>query len=544
MAQNPSDKSWFEADAIIACAPFDINITNLGVRPGNLFVDFEGDPNDPYSTSGFSDLFAAGETIGYTYNTPGTYLIRVVDQSGGGNVEDRFDFLTIQVIEPIEPEFTVSLCAGNEVSLNFNFGADQYDFYEIDFGDGQGVTNLSKNGSSELSYTYAAQGNYSILVTGKLNLGNDINCGAAPPVDISTLEIIPIPSIDRLVTESENSLTIAYQSLDPSITYALEINSGSGFQTFTSIDPNQNPDSFLIQDNSLDNTQTSYSFRIKASDPCNSNEEFSSQVSSIVLNYELNNITNSINIDYSWTTNELITPMAFYQNGIIAFETADLTNGIQVPYNVCNELTPFYMEKAIGSTIVRSLTITPFENQNLDLPAPQDPSGVLVDNNIELDFQSPPFPFSQIEVFRKNGSGNFGSIGTTNTLEFTDFGVSGSLSEACYIIRYIDECGNESFESGETCIPLEGLLRTPNAFSPNGDGVNDTFNIGNGVFTNFQLLIFNKWGGLVYKGNDPTNGWDGNIGNQEAPTGTYLFKISYLKNGLELISTGTVTLIR
>jgi gliding motility-associated-like protein len=58
----------------------------------------------------------------------------------------------------------------------------------------------------------------------------------------------------------------------------------------------------------------------------------------------------------------------------------------------------------------------------------------------------------------------------------------------------------------------------PNSFTPNDDGLNDMFKP---VFTpygldksNYQLDIFDRWGHLVFRSNDPEKGWDGSIGNK------------------------------
>ena len=60
----------------------------------------------------------------------------------------------------------------------------------------------------------------------------------------------------------------------------------------------------------------------------------------------------------------------------------------------------------------------------------------------------------------------------------------------------------------------------PNAFSPNGDNVNDLFFIENlEAFKNVTLKIFNRWGRLLYESDNYQNTWDG--GN--APDGTYFY---------------------
>ncbi len=70
----------------------------------------------------------------------------------------------------------------------------------------------------------------------------------------------------------------------------------------------------------------------------------------------------------------------------------------------------------------------------------------------------------------------------------------------------------------------------PEIFSPNGDGKNDLFVI-NGIESlfNTRLLIYNRWGSLVYENDDYKNNWNGisnstlNVGDGELPEGTYYY---------------------
>lgn len=65
----------------------------------------------------------------------------------------------------------------------------------------------------------------------------------------------------------------------------------------------------------------------------------------------------------------------------------------------------------------------------------------------------------------------------------------------------------------------------PNAFTPNGDGVNDVFfPVGGTLATDpddYEMLIFNRWGNLIFKTEDPNAGWDGN----GAPEDVYIWEI-------------------
>lgn len=86
----------------------------------------------------------------------------------------------------------------------------------------------------------------------------------------------------------------------------------------------------------------------------------------------------------------------------------------------------------------------------------------------------------------------------------------------------------------------------PNAFTPNNDNINDVF-IPKSLckFIDYELLIYNRWGEMIYKTNDFEKGWDGKTYNSEANTGVYVYTISYKFQGKKKSSAyGRITLIR
>lgn len=90
-------------------------------------------------------------------------------------------------------------------------------------------------------------------------------------------------------------------------------------------------------------------------------------------------------------------------------------------------------------------------------------------------------------------------------------------------------------------------LYLPNAFSPNGDGVNDHFAPQGKHFELLELSVFGRWGGLVYQGNGPDARWDGRgAGGKALPSGLYVFKLVYLNTllGQQEEASGEVSLIR
>lgn len=89
-------------------------------------------------------------------------------------------------------------------------------------------------------------------------------------------------------------------------------------------------------------------------------------------------------------------------------------------------------------------------------------------------------------------------------------------------------------------------LEVPNAFSPNGDGINDVFRIKvTGYFLPEGLKIFNRFGQLVYETKDLNLEWDGNFKGYPLPVATYYWVIEGIDvEGKRIKKQGSVTLLR
>ena len=87
--------------------------------------------------------------------------------------------------------------------------------------------------------------------------------------------------------------------------------------------------------------------------------------------------------------------------------------------------------------------------------------------------------------------------------------------------------------------------RLPNAFSPNGDGVNDVFYVRGGPFETIDLKVYNGWGELIFETTDPEFGWDGTRDGTPAINGVYVYTVQATStDGREHDRTGKITLIR
>lgn len=85
----------------------------------------------------------------------------------------------------------------------------------------------------------------------------------------------------------------------------------------------------------------------------------------------------------------------------------------------------------------------------------------------------------------------------------------------------------------------------PTSFTPNGDALNDIFNVYGQYITAFEMDIFNRWGELMYTTTDLTRGWDGNFNGTPMPEGTYTFvaRITDLA-GRNFKKSGSVLLLK
>ncbi len=110
---------------------------------------------------------------------------------------------------------------------------------------------------------------------------------------------------------------------------------------------------------------------------------------------------------------------------------------------------------------------------------------------------------------------------------------------------YTNEFGCEAQDSVTINTSPEVPVFIPNAFSPNGDGENDLFQIYGGSFKEFYLTIHNRWGQKVFETKDPTQIWDGTFKGKEQEQGVYVYYLKFVTTDLNIQTlTGSVTLLR
>ncbi len=99
---------------------------------------------------------------------------------------------------------------------------------------------------------------------------------------------------------------------------------------------------------------------------------------------------------------------------------------------------------------------------------------------------------------------------------------------------------------GPFLVVEDATLFVPDAFSPNGDGFNDLFEVKGEYVENYQLQIFDRWGAEIFRATSLAAFWDGQLpSGGSAPTGVYVYRLTAVGIGNKKIEqSGSITLIR
>ncbi len=101
------------------------------------------------------------------------------------------------------------------------------------------------------------------------------------------------------------------------------------------------------------------------------------------------------------------------------------------------------------------------------------------------------------------------------------------------------------FSAATSVIRIFRKLFMPNAFTPNGDNINDVFRIPNGVsITLYEFSVFDRWGNKLFSTKDMSQGWSGTQKGSKSPNGVYTYIIRGADDKDKFTEKGTVTLAR
>ena len=149
-----------------------------------------------------------------------------------------------------------------------------------------------------------------------------------------------------------------------------------------------------------------------------------------------------------------------------------------------------------------------------------------------------------------SGTGNITSITWTPNSTLTGANtfnpVAKPRTSTTYTLAIVESNGCSSADDVIiTVIPY--CVKPMNAFTPNGDGINDRWLVTSGGACTKQVIakVFNRYGELVYSNENYNNDWDGKYKGNPVPDGTYYYVLQYrLINGNSIPVKGDVTILR
>jgi gliding motility-associated-like protein len=188
------------------------------------------------------------------------------------------------------------------------------------------------------------------------------------------------------------------------------------------------------------------------------------------------------------------------------------------------------------------------------------PDFVCVQDYPQANFEANPPSFTEsTQVLNFNNSSigatgyvwNFGD-GNVSNQEYPEHLFQGTNDG--YTITLIASTSMGCMDSTSITISanLGEVYYIPNSFTPDGDKYNQIFKpvVSTGISSDgYEMLIFNRWGEIMFESKNINVGWDGSYGSEglDCPSGTYTYKISFtLIGGLQAksIVTGHVNLLR
>ena len=99
--------------------------------------------------------------------------------------------------------------------------------------------------------------------------------------------------------------------------------------------------------------------------------------------------------------------------------------------------------------------------------------------------------------------------------------------------------------SNVSCAPVVSRLFVGNAFTPNGDNLNDSFHLKGMYIFEYNIQIFSRWGELLFESNDFKNSWDGTYKGEKAQQDVYIYVVNAIGTDRKRYHLkGNITLLR
>jgi len=466
-----------------------------------------------------------------TYNVLGMHTITMYGNVGSvGDSVKRVNY--VQVLPTPKPKIRLTRCAGT-VKVEFAEFAP-YDRYRVKIGANPDVL-ITANNPAPIT---APAGTYNINIVGEYNLnkttGDSFESGNNADTTISNFQIYSNLSeiantfkVEQqgLASTCNGKIKITIPKVFTDIRYEIAISkSGKPFEILETLE-NKNQDNYTLDVEGLNTLGKEQRVEIRLRDLCNNLYIFSQIILPTTSNLPLvvQKVNASFNLEnklqISWTsTGQAQEELKTYQvleNG----KVLDVTSNIQLAFSDKNTKNSCYTVEYTTACGIKTLS------SEITCPV------ILKGRDISVEaryLEWTPYKNSENEEVIKYDVVKFNSIGGAidnfpagTALRFTD----DKEDLENQVVQYRIEAMTISGKYFSNLVRIERPVRIffPNVFTPNGDGLNDTF-FPKGVFIKtLTMSIFNQNGQKLFESSALGEGWDGTFQGKPVPAGVYIY---------------------
>lgn len=521
-AQVVSNGGRFSADFARGCAPFELHVTSLDTF-GNITRQYFYEQGATETTDTF-----------YTYNTPGVYeIVQVV----GIDVNPKTDTLVVRVLEPTDLHYSVKKCNLNGVSVTSE--EEVYDFIRVYFTPTDSSTLLqgetaSFNYNSTAAQTFTTKGFYASAKE---------NC-AADSYLVSPLSSLSTPTI---ISSSIKETCLDYfvmvlelEGYDSLVNYQVVLSQTSSTPVFEGrITDNQ----LVVPNVPYAKAASEYCVRVDALDNCTQNIN---QGSDFCVSISEKSSTPFSNLYSSYSGNEIFLNL-----------DSVLVGSFQV-YRKLGESGEFELrstvQNAYSDPIGSPARAYFYRIEYLDTCSqvlftgetnpPLLTSSRKEENTYSITVTHPVSTLSPATALSYE-LGNEST--TTEPIPADQFDISLNPENGTRQFLQVTSTHPQGIElrSNQITYKYKSVIHVPNAFTPNGDGLNDTLELFGLPSPNASTRIYTRWGKLIYSSSEPSPGWNGFIGRNLAPEGVYLYEVIFEdSDGVKISQKGTFAIIK
>jgi gliding motility-associated-like protein len=459
-----------------SCPPLLVNFSNSSYPYTSLAWDF-GDGN----TAGFVT------NPSHVYEKPGTYIVRLKVYTYNNLDGEYIDSVIIRQPSVTIPKLPPESCIGSTVTLSSNveYGGS----YTWDFGDGSIVASPDGNASHQ----YQTAGSYIPTLLVQNNAGCVTDTTLKSPVKIRPNPVATVtPASPVLCRGDEQQLTAGGGSI-------YQWSPATGLSDPNIPNPIANP-----------TITTDYTLMVKDDIGCQNTAPFTIKV---VQPGDLQ-----------------LTPSA----SICAGDMLQLNASGETLYSWIDDT------QGLNRTDIANPVATPADNISYTVQGSDDHHCFVHTKSIVVAVHSLPTVNAGPDVMVE--AGYDATLSATGSPDIIRWQWTPERYLSCYncpspvclplaTTEYVLQVQNRFCKAADTVVVAvdcqESHVRIPNAFTPNGDGVNDVFMI-KGISIVKHMVIFGRWGEKVFERNnfiagDRTSCWDGSYNGQKCAPGTYVY---------------------